>query len=279
MKFGVQIFATDYSIRPAALAKAAEERGFESLWFPEHSHIPASRLSPWPGGADLPKMYYDVMDPFVSLGSAASVTSKIRLCTGICLVIQRDPIQLAKEVATLDTISDGRVILGIGAGWNQEEMENHGTDFDRRFKVMREKIEAMRAIWTEDKAEYHGEFVNFDPVMAWPKPVQKGGPPIILGGGFPGGAKRAIRYGNGWMPINGRGWDITETLSQFRQMTAEAGREPDDVPVSIFAAPTGDDQIRTLRDAGVERLVFGLPPEKEDTILPMLDKLAKAAGL
>jgi probable F420-dependent oxidoreductase len=279
MKIGVQIFATDYSIRPAALAKVAEERGFESLWFPEHSHIPASRLSPWPGGADLPKMYYDVMDPFVSLGSAASVTSTIKLCTGICLVIQRDPIQLAKEVATLDTISDGRVILGIGAGWNREEMENHGTDYDRRFRIMREKIEAMQAIWTQDKAEYHGEFVNFDPIMAWPKPVQKGGPPIILGGGFPGGGKRAIRYGDGWMPINGRGWNITETLSQFRQMAAEANKNPDEMPVSIFAAPEDESKINTFRDAGVDRLVFGLPPAKEDVILPALDRIAGLVGL
>jgi probable F420-dependent oxidoreductase len=279
MKFGVQIFATDYSIRPAALARAAEERGFESLWFPEHSHIPASRKSPWPGGDELPKMYYDVMDPFVSLGSAASVTSKIRLCTGICLVIQRDPIQLAKEVATLDQISDGRVTLGIGAGWNAEEMENHGTPFDRRFKIMREKIEAMQAIWTEDRAEYHGEFVDFDPVMAWPKPVQKPHPPIILGGGFPGGAKRAIRYGSGWMPIDGRGWDIMDTLSKFRQMAAEADRNPDEVPVSVFAAPQDEARIQTYADAGVERMVFGLPPEKEDSVLPHLDRLAKLAGL
>ncbi|WP_417518302.1 LLM class F420-dependent oxidoreductase [Minwuia sp.] len=278
MKYGVQIFATDYSIRPATLAKAAEERGFESLWLPEHSHIPASRLSPWPGGDELPKMYYDVMDPFVSLASAASVTSTIKLCTGICLVIQRDPIQLAKEVASLDQISDGRVILGIGAGWNREEMENHGTDFDRRFKIMREKVQAMQAIWTQNEAEYHGEFVNFDPVMAWPKPKQRGGPPIIVGGGFPGGGKRAIAYGNGWMPIDGRGWDIMETLSQFRQMAAEADRDPSDLPVSIFAAPQDENRIKTFEDAGVDRLVFGLPPAPDDEVLPILDKLVKLTG-
>lgn len=279
MQFGVQIFATDYAIRPAVLAQAAEERGFESLWLPEHSHIPASRLSPWPGGPELPKMYYDVMDPFVSLATAASVTSRIKLCTGICLVVQRDPIQLAKEVASLDQLSDGRVVLGIGAGWNAEEMTNHGTDFDRRFKIMREKIEAMQAIWTQDKAEYHGEFVDFDPIMAWPKPVQKPHPPIILGGGFPGGAKRAIRYGNGWMPIDGRGWDIMETLSRYRQMAAEADKDPADVPVSIFAAPEDEAKIETFRNAGVERLVFGLPPAKEDVVLPILDRLAKLGDL
>lgn len=275
MKFGVMMFPTDYSIAPAALGKAAEERGFESIWLPEHSHIPASRRSPWPGGAELPKMYYDVMDPFVALATVASVTSRIRLCTGICLIIQRDVIQLAKEVATLDQLSGGRVTLGIGAGWNAEEMEDHGTPFNRRFAVMREKVEALKAIWTEAKAEYHGEFVDFDAMMTWPKPVQQPHPPILVGGGFPGGAKRAVAYGDGWMPIDGRGWDITETLSQYRQMAAGAGREPDDLPPTIFAASEDPDRIRTYRDVGVERLVFGLPPEKEDTILPKLDELAK----
>ncbi|ANK80436.1 MAG: LLM class F420-dependent oxidoreductase [Rhizobiales bacterium NRL2] len=275
MKFGVMMFPTDYSIAPAALGKAAEERGFESIWLPEHSHIPASRRSPWPGGAELPKMYYDVMDPFVALATVASVTTKLKLCTGICLIVQRDVIQLAKEVATLDQLSGGRVILGIGAGWNAEEMEDHGTPFDRRMKVMREKVEALKAIWTEAKAEYHGEFVNFDEMMTWPKPVQKPHPPILVGGGFPGGAKRAIRYGDGWMPIDGRGWDITETLSEYRQMAAAEGREPDALPPTIFAASEDPDRIRTYRDVGVERLVFGLPPEKEDTILPKLDQLAK----
>lgn len=275
MKYGVMMFPTDYSMSPADLGKAAEERGFESIWLPEHSHIPTSRKSPWPGGAELPKMYYDVMDPFVGLATVASVTSKIKLCTGICLIVQRDVIQLAKEVATLDQLSGGRVILGIGAGWNAEEMEDHGTPFDRRMKVMREKVEALKAIWTESKAEYHGEFVNFDEMMTWPKPVQKPHPPILLGGGFPGGAKRAIRYGDGWMPIDGRGWDITETLSEFRQMAAAEGREPDDLPPSIFAASEDPERLKTYRDVGVDRVVFGLPPEKEDVILPKLDQLAK----
>lgn len=275
MKYGVMMFPTDYSMSPADLGKAAEERGFESIWLPEHSHIPTSRKSPWPGGAELPKMYYDVMDPFVGLATVASVTSKIKLCTGICLIVQRDVIQLAKEVATLDQLSGGRVILGIGAGWNAEEMEDHGTPFNRRMKVMREKVEALKAIWTESKAEYHGEFVNFDEMMTWPKPVQKPHPPILLGGGFPGGAKRAIRYGDGWMPIDGRGWDITETLSEFRQMAAAEGREPDDLPPSIFAASEDPERLKTYRDVGVDRVVFGLPPEKEDVILPKLDQLAK----
>ena len=162
MHHGVMMFVTDYSMGPAELAVAAEERGFESLWFPEHSHIPASRRSPWPGGPELPKMYYDVMDPFVALGAAAAVTDTIKLATGICLVIQRDPIQTAKEVATLDRISGGRFLFGVGAGWNAEEMEDHGTDFATRFELMRERVLAMKAIWTEDEAEYHGRYVDFD---------------------------------------------------------------------------------------------------------------------
>ena len=198
MKFGVTMFTTDYSISPSELAVAAEERNFESLWLPEHSHIPLPRTSPWPGGGELPKMYYDVMDRFIALASAASVTKKIKLATGICLVVQRDPIQVAKEVATLDQISKGRFLLGVGGGWNAEEMANHGTiDFKNRFKLMDERLQAMRTIWMEAKPEFNGEYVKFGPMMTWPKPVQKPYPPIIVGGGFPHGAKRAISYGDG----------------------------------------------------------------------------------
>jgi probable F420-dependent oxidoreductase len=270
MEYGVTIFPTGYSISPAELAVAAEERGFDSMWFAEHSHIPVSRKSPWPGGADLPKMYYDTFDPFVALASAASVTTKIKLATGICLVVQRDPIHTAKEVASLDHISKGRVLFGIGAGWNAEEMEDHGTVFKRRFKLMRERIEAMKAIWTENEAEYHGEFVDFDPTFAWPKPVQKPHPPIHVGGGFPGAAKRAVRYGDGWMPIYGRD-DITEYLPEFRKMAEEAGRDPDTLEVSIFGCVAKPDVLEKFRDAGVTRCVFGLPPADRETVLPILD--------
>jgi probable F420-dependent oxidoreductase len=270
MEYGVTIFPTDYSISPADLAVAAEERGFESMWFAEHSHIPVSRKSPWPGGADLPKMYYDTFDPFVALAAAASVTTKIKLATGICLVVQRDPIHTAKEVASLDHVSKGRVLFGIGAGWNAEEMEDHGTDFKRRFKLMRERIEAMKAIWTENEAEYHGEFVNFDPTFAWPKPVQKPHPPIHVGGAFPGAAKRAIRYGDGWMPIYGRD-DITEYLPELRKMAEEAGRDPASIEVSIFGCVAKPEVLEKFRDAGVTRCVFGLPPADRDTVLPILD--------
>ncbi|MBR1212847.1 LLM class F420-dependent oxidoreductase [Bradyrhizobium sp. JYMT SZCCT0180] len=200
MRIGGAMFFTDYSMSPAELARALEERGFDSLWVPEHSHIPLSRKSPFPSGGDVPKKYYDVMDPFVMLGAAAAVTKTLLLGTGICLIAQRDPIQTAKQVASIDQISAGRFLFGIGNGWNEDEMANHGTVFESRHKLARERVEAMKEIWTKSKPEYHGEFVNFDPMMTWPKPVQKPHPPIIVGGAFPFGARRALRYGDGWMP-------------------------------------------------------------------------------
>src|SRR5580704_10671369 len=203
MHFGAAMFFTDYSMTPADLARALEERGFESVWAPEHSHVPVSRKTPYPGGGDLPKEYYDVMDPFVTLAAAAAVTKTLKVATGVCLVQQRDVIQTAKLVASLDQVSGGRFLFGIGGGWNQDEMENHGTVFATRFLRVRESIEAMKEIWTKPEAEYHGEIVSFDPVFTWPKPVQKPHPPILVGGGFPQGARRAIRYGDGWLPIIG----------------------------------------------------------------------------
>jgi probable F420-dependent oxidoreductase len=200
MRIGGQMFFTDYSMSPTELARALEERGFDSLWVPEHSHIPLTRKSPFPSGGDLPKKYYDVMDPFVVLSAAAAVTKTLLLGTGICLIAQRDPIQTAKQVASIDQVSGGRFLFGVGNGWNEDEIANHGTVFASRHKLARERIEAMKAIWTNSKAEYHGEFVNFDPMMTWPKPVQKPHPPIMVGGAFPYGARRALNYGNGWMP-------------------------------------------------------------------------------
>src|SRR6185503_2316795 len=194
MEFGITMFPTDYAIPPHELAMEAEARGFESVWFPEHSHIPTSRKSPWPGGAELPKYYYDSYDPFVAMGAAAVVTKTIKLGTGVCLVVQRDPIHTAKEVSTVDRLSNGRLLFGIGGGWNEEEMADHGTAFATRFKLMRERIEAMKEIWARSKPKYSGELVNFDEMMQWPKPVQKPHPPIIVGGGFPHGARRAIAY-------------------------------------------------------------------------------------
>lgn len=276
MKYGLTLFPTDYSIGPAELAREAESRGFESLWFPEHSHIPARRESPWPGGPELPKMYYDVLEPFVALAAAAAVTTTIKLATGICLVVQRDPIQLAKSVATLDRVANGRFLFGIGAGWNAEEMRNHGTDFARRFSLMRERVLAMIEIWTKPKSEFHGEHVDFAPIMTWPKPLQSPHPPIHVGGGFPNGARRAVEYGNGWMPIFGRD-SIIERLPELRRMLVDAGRDPASFEVSIFGIGPKREELEKARDAGIFRVIFGLPPEPAEKLLPLLDRHAELA--
>mgnify|MGYP002628815599 CR=1 FL=1 len=276
MHIGAHIFFTDYSISPQELGPALEERGFESLWLPEHSHIPLPRVSAWPGGGDLPKKYYDVMDPFVTLGVLAGVTTTLKLGTGICLVVQRDPIQTAKEVATIDRLSNGRFLFGVGAGWNEEEMADHGTEPKSRFRLMRERVEAMKAIWTQSKPQYEGEFVKFGEMMTWPKPVQTPHPPVIVGGAFPFGARRAIRFGDGWIPLGGgRGVDIAGQIPHFRQMAAEAGRNPDDIEVSVFAARPKPEELTPLKNAGVARVTFDLPSAPRDEILPLLDKLAK----
>jgi probable F420-dependent oxidoreductase len=275
MHYGLTTFPTDYSIHPADLARAAEERGFESLWVAEHSHIPCSRKTPWPGGAELPKMYYDVVDPFVALSMAAAATTKLKLGTGICLVVQRDPIQTAKQVASLDLLSGGRFLFGVGGGWNVEEMANHGTRFETRWKLLRERIEAMKQIWTQKQAEYHGELVSFDPIYAWPKPVQKPHPPIHVGGAFPGGMRRALRYGDGWIPLMGRGDDdILKHLPVLREEAAKAGRSLDGFEVSIYGAPPDADKLRALRDGGIARVLFLVPPVAKDETLRVLDSYA-----
>ena len=273
MHKAVSIFPTDASITPAELAVACEQRGFESLWVAEHSHIPVSRKTPFPGGGDLPKMYYDVMDPFVCLASAATATRRLKVATGVCLLIQRDPIQTAKQVASLDRISNGRFLFGIGGGWNAEEMANHGTRFDSRFRLLRERVEAMKAIWTQEKAEYHGELVDFDPIFAWPKPVQKPHPPIHVGGAFPGGARRAIRYGDGWVPILAP--DVmAKQVGEFRKLAREAGRDPAKLEVSLYGFPVDADRLRRAQDAGADRVVFFAPPFGRDEALGWLDRTA-----
>jgi len=276
MDFGAAIFFTDYSMGPADLARALEERGFDSVWAPEHSHIPLSRRSPFPQGGDLPKKYYDVMDPFVTLSAAAAVTTKLKVATGICLVVQRDPIQTAKEVATLDQVSGGRVLFGIGAGWNAEEMADHGTEFSMRFEVMRERVEAMKAIWTKSKPEYDGKHVKFPQMMTWPKPIQKPHPPVIVGGAFPYGARRAIAYGDGWVPHARRPAydDVLTLLPEFRKMATAAGRYPASIPVTVFGVAENVDAVRRCQDAGVARAIFNLPAAKADEVLPVLDRCA-----
>jgi len=273
LKSGVSMFFTDYSIAPGALGQALEQRGFESLWAPEHSHIPLTRKSPFPGGGDLPKKYYDTMDPFVTLTAAAAATKTLMVGTGVCLVPQRDPIQTAKLVASIDQVSGGRFLFGIGNGWNQDELEDHGVKFADRHKVARERIEAMKEIWTKSKAEYHGEFVNFDPMIARPKPVQKPHPPIHVGGAFPYGARRAIRYGDGWIPT-ARG-DVAEFLPKFREMAREAGRDPAAIEITSFGLGEDLDRVKHLAEIGVARVVPMFPPAQADTVLPIVDRWTK----
>ncbi|WP_428488990.1 LLM class F420-dependent oxidoreductase [Rhodopila sp.] len=274
MKFGASMFFTDYSMTPVALARAMEERGFDTLWAPEHSHIPLSRKTPFPLGSELPKRYYDVMDPFVTLTAAAAVTTRLRLATGVCLIAQRDPIQTAKLVASIDQVSGGRFVFGIGNGWNQDEMENHGTDFSSRHKLARERIEAMKAIWTEEAAEYHGEFVDFGPMAARPKPVQAPHPKILVGGAFPYSARRAVRYGDGWMPqvTASDSTPLTDLIPRFRQMTAEAGRGPAAMQIVIGAQPPDATLIGRYQSLEVDMVYPSLPSETAETILPILDQ-------
>ncbi|HJU20339.1 MAG TPA: LLM class F420-dependent oxidoreductase [Stellaceae bacterium] len=276
MDFGASMFFTDYSMTPGELARALEARGFESVWAPEHSHIPSTRLTPPAGGGELEKRYYDVMDPFVTLTAAAAATKTLKIATGVCLIIQRDTIQTAKLVASIDQVSGGRFVFGIGGGWNQDEIESHGTAFRSRFKKMREQIEAMKAIWTRSEPEYHGDIVEVVKMRTWPKPVQKPYPPILVGGAWPHSARRAIRYGDGWVPNAARPHyaDVTEFLPQFREMAQEAGRDPATVPVSIFGAVENADRLRRYRDQGIARVIVSLPSAKADQILPVLDRWA-----
>ncbi len=279
--FGVLMFPTDYAVPPAKLATAVEARGFESLFFPEHTHIPASRQTPWPGGGDLPREYWHSHDPYVALAAAASVTTHLLLGTGITLVTERDPIVMAKQVASLDLISDGRVLLGIGAGWNAEEMANHGVAYTQRWAIVRERVLAMRQIWTMEEAEFHGEFVDFDPLWAYPKPRQDGGPKILLGASSKWAYARIADYADGWMPIHqdparaaSQGAvDYAAGIAATRRAWNAAGRQgiPD---FSIFGV--GDDQRRVaeLAELGFNRIIFGLPSADADVVLPLLDRYA-----
>jgi probable F420-dependent oxidoreductase len=273
MKLGINMFPTRYSIGPAELARAVEERGFESLFFPEHTHIPTSRRSPWPGGPDMPDQYRETLDLFLALTAAATVTERILLGTGICLVVERDPITTAKEVATLDLLSGGRVLFGIGGGWNREEMENHGTDPTTRFALMRERVLAMKEIWTHEEAEFHGRYVDFDPIWQWPKPVQQPHPPVLVAGNGPRTLERVMEYGDGWIPIPGRGSvPLGEGTARLREMAAEAGREPP--PVTVFGARPQAEVLDHYAAAGVDRVLFALPPVEAAEAFKFLDTYA-----
>ena len=272
MELGVLIFPTDLSIRPARLACELEDRGFESLWVTEHTHIPTSRTTPWPGGANLPEEYKRTLDPFVALTSAAAVTTRLRLGTGICLVAQHDPIVLAKTIASLDLVSDGRFLFGIGVGWNVEEMADHGVDPARRRGVVREKVLAMRRLWTEEVAEFHGEFVDFPPCWSWPKAVQRPHPPIVMGGaGGPITYRHIIEYCDGWMPIHGRR-DVVDALSDLRHAAEDAGRDPASIEIGVFGVPNDEAIITRYRELGVARCVLAVPSAPESVVLELLER-------
>jgi probable F420-dependent oxidoreductase len=274
MKFGISMFTTDYSIHPADLAAAAEERGFDSLWVPEHSHIPVSPLTPGRDQPGLPAMYYDVMDPFVALSAAAQATSKLLLGTSICLVVQRDPIQLAKQVASIDVISGGRFLFGVGSGWFAPEMADHGTRYEDRHKILRDRIAAMKVMWTQETSEYHGKYVDFGPMYLFPKPRQKPHPPIILAAEPSPTFKRVLDYADGWLPIvddNNR--DAIDHVQRLRECVAAAGRDPASIEVSMYVmCPPDDALIQRLVDVGVDRVVLLMEPAPRDKALTILDQ-------
>ncbi len=279
MKFGVTIFPTASSAQPVELARRVEELGFESLFFPEHTHIPVKRETPYPAGGDLPDEYRRIYDPFAALAAAAAVTERLLVGTGICLIVERDAITTAKEVATVDRISNGRFLFGVGAGWNLEEMRNHGTDPDRRFVLMRERIEAMKAIWTREEASYDGELVSFAPIHAWPKPVQQPHPPILMGGNSGAALQRAVDLADGWLPNpETRLSALADRIGELERRAADAGRER--IPVTFYGVKPDPDALRAYADAGVDRSVFYLPPLPLAELEGLLDRYAElAAGL
>ena len=273
------MFPTDYAIDPGALAKEVEDRGFDSLWFPEHSHIPTSRESPYPGGGDLPRMYLHTYDPFVALTAAACATTTLKLATGICLVIERDTINTAKEVASLDRLSGGRFLFGIGGGWNREEMADHGTNPKTRMRLMGEQIKAMKELWTKEEAEFHGEFVDFDPSWAWPKPVQDPHPPVYIGGMGPGVEDRLLDFGDAWLPQRvgpDNLGEFEERANALQQRAADAGRGR--IPMSLFGAETSSEALDGYRRIGLDRAIYGVSSADRDTVLKELDELAKLVG-
>jgi probable F420-dependent oxidoreductase len=273
IKLGLTTWSTDYSVSPVDLARGAEDRGFESVFVPDHTHIPTSRRSPYPNGGDLPTEYSHGLDPIVALSAMAAATSRIRLGTAICLVVERDPIVLAKQVATIDHLSGGRVELGIGGGWNREEMANHGTRFEDRWELLRERVEAMRAIWSEDEAEYHGRHVDFDPIWSWPKPVQRPGPPVLVGGAGPKAIQRVVEYGDGWIPPVGWEAELLARVAELRDLAAGQGRpEP---AVTVVGVKPKRDVLAQLEDHGVDRALIALPVEGRDETLRRLDRYAE----
>lgn len=275
MKIGVMMFPTDLAIRPDELAREAESRGFESVFFPEHTHIPTSRRTPWPGGRELPEEYKRTHDPFVALMAAAAATERIKLGTGICLVAQHDPIVLAKVVASLDVLSVGRFVFGVGFGWNEDEMEHHGVDPRFRRSVVREKILAMKELWTKDEASFEGRFVRFSSSWSWPEPAQQPYPPILVGcAPSETGLRHVVEWSDGWMPIEGR-YDVAVGATALREAAERAGRDPSSLEVGVFGSRGRDEVLDRYAEIGVSRIVLGLPPAPRDVVLPVLDRRAE----
>jgi probable F420-dependent oxidoreductase len=279
MHIGVATVPGERGMPITALARALEERGFESLFVPEHTHIPAKIDSPTPSGRPVDAAaneYAHILDPFVALAAAGAVTTRLKLGTGVCLVIEHDPIVLAKQVASLDQLSGGRVLFGVGGGWNREEMRNHGTDPAGRWRLLRERVAAMQALWTQDEASYHGTLVHFERVWQWPKPLQQPHPPILMGGDGPNTLRRVVAYADGWMPVAARGAvPLAEKIAELQQLAARAGRPP--IPVTIFRAAPRTEALRRYVALGVERCVFWLPAEPAERVLPLLDEYAEVA--
>jgi probable F420-dependent oxidoreductase len=278
VRYGITIFPTEYTAPPDEIARGLEERGFESLWFPEHTHIPAARKTPWPGGPELPKEYYHTFDPFVACTAAAMATKELKVATGICLVIQHHPITLAKLVSSVDRISNGRFIFGIGGGWNKEEVEHHGTAFKTRFRLLRERVLAMKALWTQEKAEFHGNFVDFEESVMNPKPVQQPHPPIIMGGDGPTTFDRVVEFCDGWLPI-ARGASLPpglgDKIADLRRRAEGVGRDPDKLSISLFGCPPTREAIDEAERIGVGRVIFGVRPEEPAKLWQALDERAR----
>ena len=274
MDVGVFYFPTDYGINVAELGKALEDRGFASLYVPEHTHIPLSRKTPFPGGGELPKRYSHTHDPFVALSFAAAATKKLKIGTGICLVPQHEPIVTAKAIASLDQLSGGRFVFGIGGGWNVDEMENHGATHKDRFKIMREHVLAMKALWTQEEASYHGQFVNFDPVWSYPKPAQRPHPPIILGGESDHTLRRVVDYCDGWFPRTRAGFDPVEAVDRLKKLATEKGRDPKSLSITVFGAPNKAEALASYARAGIDGALLAVPDGTRDEILAFLDKQA-----
>ena len=277
MQVGIAMFVTDYSIDVVSLAQKAEACGFESVWLPEHPIIPVHTMTPFPGAADgvIPPYYAHAMDPFVALAAAAAATSKIKLGTGICLVPERNPLHTAKEIATLDQISGGRFIFGIGAGWLQEETEIFGANFPRRWSVTREAVLAMKALWTRDEAEFHGDFIDFPLVRSYPKPIQKPHPPILLGGAAKNVLQRVVAYGDGWMPTRMSPERIQENRNRLNELATTAGRDPATLSIRVFGAPNDADAKQRYEDAGAQAMVILLPPTQPDEAVRILEDTAQ----